>query len=391
MSPALASTRMTTLEKLLKEMASLVMPNVEKTKIYAKYTTYTTKVLIDLLERGTIRISSELQRSYVWDDVRASQFIESIILGLPIPPIMLAKVGDTLYVVDGVQRLTTIQRFVKNQLRLVGVSPTLKNKRYETLTRAEKNKFDTHEIPIIIVEVEGDRESALLTYVEIFRRINLGAKPMTFTQVLFCSVPTTTIMLVKDVARSEPFRRLFQPSEVEEREMRHYYVSLCLHLAFLRGEPLNLIGSFKQRYIRDLVTFLFRSDIVDKAVDASNRLMATIELAVDLGFEKKMFSPSLYAGTTPKKLVVNPILAQAILLALYENAEKKMVDGRLKLELEVDDKEEFKKGLIDIIRSQNIDGKPFKTYWSEIVKNGRVETLRKFYDLVREAVKTLIG
>lgn len=56
----------------------------------------------------------ELQRKYVWGKVEASRFIDSILLGLPVPSIFLAKCKDeTLLIVDGYQRLMTVRDFLR--------------------------------------------------------------------------------------------------------------------------------------------------------------------------------------------------------------------------------------------------------------------------------------
>ena len=380
---------MTLIEKLVKEIASIAPVDLEKVRIHTKTVTYNVLALCNMIEKGMIRISPELQRAYVWDDVRASLFIESLIYRLPIPPIILASFENALYVVDGVQRLTTIRRFINDELRLVGVSPKLRNKRYKTLDRKERMAFENAELPVIIFEVEGPPELKMLTYVEAFRRINLGAKPMSLMHVLFCTIPTPNNLLIKDVARSEEFRKLFEPSEAEVRDCRDLYVSLALHMAFLRKEPLNLIGSFRQRYIRDIVDTLFRPDLIEPLQDASRGVKASIRLALNLGLDKTVFIASTYTGAPPKRMLVNPVLAQVILLALYEVADKKTSGQELVLEFPVEKKGEFKKMLIDSIRKIKIDGKDFKTYWTEIVKNGRVELLRKFYEEVKKVLTLL--
>ena len=63
------------------------------------------------------------QRNYVWDDEKATYFIESIFLGTEIPPIILFKSeqedGFINYeVIDGRQRYQSILRFISNELRL---------------------------------------------------------------------------------------------------------------------------------------------------------------------------------------------------------------------------------------------------------------------------------
>ena len=80
---------------------------------------YNITTLISLIERGYMKIPS-FQRNYVWKKDMASKFIESIIIGLPIPQLFLfERERNNFLVIDGQQRLVTIylfkkQRFPKN-------------------------------------------------------------------------------------------------------------------------------------------------------------------------------------------------------------------------------------------------------------------------------------
>lgn len=80
---------------------------------------YNITTLISLIERGYLKIPS-FQRNYVWKKDMASKFIESIIIGLPIPQLFLfERERNNFLVIDGQQRLVTIylfkkQRFPKN-------------------------------------------------------------------------------------------------------------------------------------------------------------------------------------------------------------------------------------------------------------------------------------
>ena len=58
------------------------------------------------------------QRKYVWDEEKASYFIESILLGTEIPPIVLFDNGQKNEVIDGRQRYETIKRFLDNKFPL---------------------------------------------------------------------------------------------------------------------------------------------------------------------------------------------------------------------------------------------------------------------------------
>ena len=58
------------------------------------------------------------QRKYVWDEEKATYFIESILLGTEIPPIVLFDDGTKNEVIDGRQRYETIKKFLENSLQL---------------------------------------------------------------------------------------------------------------------------------------------------------------------------------------------------------------------------------------------------------------------------------
>ena len=58
------------------------------------------------------------QRNYVWDDEKATYFIESILLGTEIPPLIYFRNYDKVEVIDGRQRYQTILRFINNEFKL---------------------------------------------------------------------------------------------------------------------------------------------------------------------------------------------------------------------------------------------------------------------------------
>jgi hypothetical protein len=77
-------------------------------------TDWTTETIISQLKKGNIELSPNFQRRDAWGTDRKSKFIESIILGLPIPQIILAERKDkrgSYIVIDGKQRLLSIRQF----------------------------------------------------------------------------------------------------------------------------------------------------------------------------------------------------------------------------------------------------------------------------------------
>lgn len=68
----------------------------------------------NLYRDGEINIHPEFQRFFRWDDEQKTRLIESILLGIPIPPIFVSqRIDGTWEVIDGQQRLSTIFQFMQ--------------------------------------------------------------------------------------------------------------------------------------------------------------------------------------------------------------------------------------------------------------------------------------
>ena len=118
----------------------------------------------------------DYQREFVWDYVRQSKLIESIILGLPIPLIFLAENADNenrLEIVDGSQRIRTLAAFLKDELNLVGLEKLdqLNGYKFSELSDARKRKFKNTPLRMIVLSNKSTDEIRN----EIFERINRGS------------------------------------------------------------------------------------------------------------------------------------------------------------------------------------------------------------------------
>lgn len=122
------------------------------------------------------------QRNYVWDDEKASYFIESILLGTEIPPLVFFQTKEDNEVIDGRQRYETIERFLNDKLVLkedgLKCLKTLAGKRYSMLDGEIQEIFETTRLRILQCSVVNEpsltdeKEDKIKK--EIFRRYNSG-------------------------------------------------------------------------------------------------------------------------------------------------------------------------------------------------------------------------
>ena len=147
---------------------------IDQTAIY-DITTFGTSAdvstIYNRLKKGKYYIPS-FQRDYVWKKPQASRLIESIVMGLPIPSIFIAKDEDeNYYVIDGQQRLKSIEKFYDGEFALQDVIGELDGKKYIELDEKLRNRIDEYAIQLIIIKQEKPDDNNDSIY-KIFERIN---------------------------------------------------------------------------------------------------------------------------------------------------------------------------------------------------------------------------
>ena len=119
----------------------LLKKQLEESRRKIKTDSYSMSVgeIINLYEEGDINLNPAYQRLFRWDDYQRTNFLESILLGIPIPEIFVAQTHDAKWdIVDGVQRLSTILQF-KGVLK--GYDPlTLKKAKYLTFLEVKSGE-----------------------------------------------------------------------------------------------------------------------------------------------------------------------------------------------------------------------------------------------------------
>lgn len=134
------------------------------------------------------------QRNYVWDDEKATYFIESILLGTEIPPLIYFRNSKIVEVIDGRQRYQTILRFINNEFKLKknGLQKlenvaSIANKSFKDLEVQLQDLFWETKLRIIEFSFHSqnlvDEEMEDVVKKEIFKRYNSGITPLKPTEI----------------------------------------------------------------------------------------------------------------------------------------------------------------------------------------------------------------
>ena len=227
---------------------------------------------ISLYEKEEIDIHPEFQRFFRWSDYQKSAFIESILLGIPIPPIFVSQRDDGVWdVVDGLQRLSTIYEFVgllndKNsekksekvstlELEETTYLPSLKGKKWDdpndeenSLTQAQRIFIKRAKIAVNIVEKESDE---MIKY-ELFQRLNTGGSVATPQEVRNCillMLNKELYNLMRSLADHEAFKSCIALSDRLYEEQ--YDMELVLRFMLLFDQDIKILTG-----LRDVNAFL---------------------------------------------------------------------------------------------------------------------------------------
>lgn len=132
------------------------------------------------VSRGKINPQPDFQRYYVWNAVKASRLIESLLLDIPIPVVYVAEEANkSLSVVDGQQRITSISSYVGGKfpdgkdfsLSGLQVLTELNGKRFKQLSAELQEAILSAFIRLIVINQDSDKDVKF----EVFERLNLGA------------------------------------------------------------------------------------------------------------------------------------------------------------------------------------------------------------------------
>ncbi len=208
---------------------------------------------------GELMLEPDFQRHYVWDIQRASRFVESVLLGLPLPRIFLAENRQgTVDVIDGHQRLETLFRFMSPLLagpsgekwphakRLFPNALTLSG--LEVLTELEGRQVTALDTPdrailwdrllnVVWIRKESNEEMKFV----LFARLNLGSMSLNPQELRNCIYRGPYNKLIMEVAEDPGILALFgrklPDKRMRDREKVLRFFALAHHRQNYTGGP----------------------------------------------------------------------------------------------------------------------------------------------------------
>ncbi|MFV0467411.1 MAG: DUF262 domain-containing protein [Dysgonomonas sp.] len=211
-------------------------------------------------------IIPNFQRQYVWKIEEASKFIESLLLGLPVPSLFLArdKYSNKLIVIDGQQRLKTLLYFFEGKFpdgklfRLKNVSFEFLNKTYAELTAEDRINLDNIIIHCIII-AENDNTDRMFY---LFERLNTTGTPLTNQEIRNAIYHGNFNYSLGVFSSSETWKALYHKEDLRlnDQELILRFLAFHFNLEDYSGDLVQFLNDF-MRDNRTLGDRISRNDI----------------------------------------------------------------------------------------------------------------------------------
>lgn len=255
-----------------KEKIDTLQSEIDQKRKEIRSDRYSTSIgeWISLYQQEEIEIHPEFQRFFRWSDYQKTKLIESILLGIPIPPIFVSQREDGIWdVVDGLQRLSTIYEFVGilkdedgNQLppfilQKSEYLPSLAGKIWEDkehpedsmkgFTPAQRLLIKRAKIDVNILLKESDRFAKY----ELFQRLNTGGSIATAQELRNCILVSLNANLyrwIKQLSTNDNFQSCIPLNEKSLEEQ--YDIEILCRFLVLRNIDESVLGK-----IPDVDTF----------------------------------------------------------------------------------------------------------------------------------------
>ncbi len=329
--------------------------------------------LIDQLENNEIDLQPDFQRAAdVWDNVKKSRLIESILLGLPLPSFYFSEdpISQKLSIIDGLQRICAIRDFVLNKdnpLKLEGLQ-FLKNFEgwtYSRLERPEVKRIKSLKITINTLRKGTPRD---VKYV-IFQRVNTAGVPLTPQEMRHALNQGPAAVFIKELADMESFKSATNNSVKSKRMQDRDFVNRFV--AFFIGY---------RDYTGDLDMFL--NDKMGELNKMSREQREDIRMAFDKAMEccHDIFQEDTfrrrYHDTDRRKPISKSVYdALSVNIAWLDDAQRRLLVNRQK---------RFRKEMIKLFNDEKFDS-------AISTGTGQKYNVERRFSMVKNLINEILG
>lgn len=342
-------------KKIPKQLPATLQDQLDKERRLVSFDSYDLSVrqLLEMFESGEIAIPPEYQRQFIWDEMRESQLVESVLLGIPVPSLFMATNSDSTWeIVDGVQRLGTLAHFFGTSTLLTLVNrpkplliagleklPALNGEGYDSLPRSVQLMFATRPMRVTVLNDKSD----LSVRFDLFERLNTGGISLTNQEIRNCVFRGVFNDEIKKLAANKNFLSMtrLKPSEVKNGTAEEFVLRFFAYLETYKSFD-HSVKDFLNDYMKArssaklseklktifIETFDLLKHELPQGVVRGNRGITPVNLYEGIAVGTAL---AIQSGKKIKRAKLKLLLDDATLRTLTTGAtnSKKAVSGRI--------------------------------------------------------------
>lgn len=298
-------------------------------RIVTEQARYPVKSIPEMLKSGDYKLNPEYQRRNRWSNDRKSRLIESFIMNVPLPPIFLYEYEYSKYeVMDGLQRLSSINDFYNNDFSLEGLEywGELNGKKYSELPSEIQKGIDRRYISSIVLleETAKTLEEAEELKQIVFERLNSGGEKLTPQETRNALYNGKFNQLCIRIAENPKFKEMWNITSNEDTYYKKMY-DVELVLRFFAYRFLNKFRNTKEKFFDE---YLKQANLfsIETIKELENLFEETIYVIWEIfGKEAFILPKNERQNLRPTTVMYDPLMQ---VISKYINYKDKLIKNK---------------------------------------------------------------
>ena len=279
--------------------------------VFVRTETRTIQEVFRRIEAKRYQLDPDFQRDFVWPIDKQSRLIESCVMRIPLPVLYVAEANDgRIAVVDGLQRLTTFTRYLKNefalQFKLEGdhAAHPLDGKKFTNLPLQLQERIEDTQLTLYILDSKAPERAKL----DIFERVNSGV-PLTRQQMRNCMFNGPATSWLKNASKAPEFLAASGRS-LDSKSMRDREVINRFCAFYLLGEA-KYVGGDMDGFLAKALKQMHNGDVdLDNLYEVfTHSMRANRHLFSEHAFRKSLAREDPFASRTVLNIAIFDVCA----------------------------------------------------------------------------------
>ncbi len=293
------------------------------------------------------------QRQYVWPRPKADRFIESLLLGLPVPGIFLvSEPSGILMVLDGHQRLYTLHAYYQGVIEgkeysLLKVQERFNNKRYKDLDIEDRRRLDNSIIHATVIRQDEPTDDQSSIY-SVFERLNTGGVNLQPQEIRVALYHGEFVSILQELNNNKSWRKLYGKKSTRLKDIEmilrffaflyyspHYHSPMkdFLNRYMATNRHLQKQSGDELRQIFNKTTQIILEGIGEKAFRPQRAINAAVVDSLLTGIAKRLMNRGNIRDNDSLKVHFNQLMKNTAYISAVETGTSQEANVRTRLTL----------------------------------------------------------